>query len=366
MLTTDSLYHLALTLREQPSLREALVTALNALLRSAEYGRWLETEQFAEERFTLPYQWPGDPKHKHLLENLTLVREDELQVKVERHGDAICLTDGLWAPPRYRVFPFIDESERLMEYIRGAKEGEQPLFSWPTALVDPATGSGHHPLYMSHVESRIGLDISVRAQAYCVLNKYLNGQGEQRNFLIGTNDIRLGLPDVLVRGLFGRVLFVVNMPFAITPLLQSGGHVLPMSAEGGEMGADFTLAALRAIQQCASRIPAERARACILNYSVGRSSRGPWFIEEEARKLFGEAKVKYTVLLGEKMWRINGRKEQTNPMPIGSLSRKADCKYYVSDARREETRAGYQERERQLDRAGWKFLAYGIVDIDVL
>jgi hypothetical protein len=350
-------------LREDSALREALYDSLQALLNTEEYQQWLVADQFSEERFVVPSKWPDKVEHRHLLEMLALIRDDQLRVKIEQHGNTLCMTDGLWVPPRYRVFPFTDESTRLLEYLAETSADGGSLLTWPTAIVDLAAGSGHHPVFLSNIKTRIALDLSIRAQAYCVLNKYLNGQGEDQNFFIGTNDVRRGLPDALIRGLDGQVLFVVNMPFAISPLLEDGGHALPLSTDGGEAGADLTIAALRAIREAMRSLPAAAARACVLNYSVGQTEQGPWLVREIAETLFGREQVRFTVLSHETMWRINGKKEQPNPMPISSLSKKAECKYYVTDDRREEIRRGYKEREKQLQHAGWNFLSYGVVDI---
>jgi hypothetical protein len=347
----DILNQTSLILNSDHSLTPRLRKVLAELCKLPEYSEWEQVGQFTGKRFRLPRRFiSAEPKERRLLESFKLVYDDVLQVKVNHFDGLIFLTDGLFVPGDFRVYPFFDESDRLMEAM--ANSAWQ---SWPTVVIDPAAGCGHSPLRAVDCR-RIALDISVRAISFANVNSLLN---EQPLTVLAVNDIERGLP---LFGRYGeRVLFLINMPFALEPI--SG--TLVRTAAGGENGYEKTLSALRAVHRYASESPEDDIRALVLAYSVGKQDEDKWLVPEEAKALFGDEAVRWQILTEERLWRINGQKEQPNPMPLASLRLKADCKYYVRDPKmREPLRDGYARKERELRSRGFDALAYGVLCIE--
>jgi len=200
--------------------------------------------------------------------------------------------------------------------------------------------------------------MSMRAAKFAAVNSLLNGRPFSALALADIDD---GIP-LLPNKDRERALFIVNMPFALEPM---AGTLVPTAA-GGENGYEKTVSALKAIGDYAKLMLAPgEARAVVLTYSIGNSSENRWVIVEEAKKIFGSANVDWEMLIKEKLWRVNGRKEQPNPMPLSSLKLKADCRYYVRDPRtRDKVRVGFIEKERDLRRKGHDSLTYGILSIN--
>lgn len=358
----DTINQISLLCRRRLELRDALRAVLAALYDLAEYREWHETGQFAGGPFQLPRSFaPRDSEHRRLLEQLGLVDDNVLWVVINRDDSTgrLFVTDGLFVPAEIRVFPFMDESDRICE--RYAALGWQ---AWADTVVDPAVGCGHNLLrYRGELSTRIGFDVSVRALAFTALNSQLNslvrGVDRDHSQFFGLNDVYNGIPNVYTGR---RVLFLVNMPFALEPLPET----LVRTAAGGENGYELTLAALDGIRAFMDDpVNASReVRAVVLSYSVGVIGRDQWVVPERAREMFGDAAIDWKILHGERLWRIDGRKEQPNPMPLESLSKKANCRFYVRNpARREEVRASYVKKERALRDEGYDHLAYGVLTL---
>ncbi len=163
------------------------------------------------------------------------------------------------------------------------------------------------------------------------------------------------------------MLFLVNMPFALSPLPSDGQErFLPLHADGGMTGADNTFAALDAIHRyMRTRVKCAGCRAVVLCYSVGDAAEERWEIVERTEQTFGRERVAWTLLREEKMWRINGVKSEPNPMSLAeSLPKKAECQFYVRDSERANVREGYARLVSLLNDRGWARLGYGILDIN--
>lgn len=340
----------------------SIVGNLNAVYETPGYQRWLEVEQFygpadRRGRFELPAElFSQKPEEKWLLDRLGLVLHDRLQVKIDRQGGRLLLTDGPWVSAKVRVFPFSDESELLCAYAR-----ENRLDSWAQVLIDPACGCGHHGLGLANVPVRVSLDINPRALVFSRINTILNGADEM---LLGINDIFHGIPRALTDYLSGNVLFQVNMPFAIFPASASDRGSL--AQDGGDRGIALTQAALEGIAKFATaNTGAEAIRALVLAYSLGKSATGPWEVVEIAERLFPNCDISFRIAEHEPMWRVNGRKEQSNPMPIESLKLKAGCRHTFSEQDEPTKREGYEALEKLFRQNGYTHLAYGVLDVNV-
>jgi hypothetical protein len=351
----DVLNQIALIIRNDRGQAMRLRNLLIELSSLPTYRKWLDEGQFAGRGFRLPRDFiSAETSERRLLESVRLVVDDILQVKIHYvDGRFVFITDGLFVPADFRVSPWSDESDRLIEACRRLGWSD-----WPTVVIDLAMGCGHNSLRLD-AGKRFGFDMNMRSLGFATVNSLLN----DRPFsLIAISDVRLGIPSLTGQPP-ERVLFLVNMPFALEPVPGA----LVRTAAGGENGYEQTVAALSSIQRFASQVArGTKIRALVLAYSVGNREKGLWVVEQRAKKLFSLSAVTWTILEGERLWRINGKKEQPNPMPLSSLKLKADCRYYVRDERlREPLRAGYVKKERELKRQGFDSLAYGVLHIEV-
>jgi hypothetical protein len=355
VLQSDVLNQVQMELRRSPKACADLRTILLDIGASPTYGAWVSEAQFHGTTFSHAADLPftHDQDRKYLLHRLALADYLELLVKITVASDRVFITDGLWVPAEYRVFPFADESDRLMNHCSSVGWSD-----WATCIIDPAMGCGHSLLRYPGSARRYGFDINTRALSYAAVNAAVNDVGVS---LLGVNDVRNGLPPMFGQSDAERVLVIANMPFALAPEPES----LPRSAEGGRYGYELTYNALEAVSQLERSLAHQsRLRALVLAYSVGSVSDNRWLVHRHAEELFGPERVKWHLLAEEKLWRINGRKQQPNPMPLASLELKADCQFYVRDpARREAVREGYRVLERELAENGCDHLAYGILEI---
>ncbi len=353
-ITMDDLNQILMYLQEEPDEKALLRRMLLEVGRHPSYASWAEHAEYEGLMFRMHNSLAfGSDRERRLLELLKLVESDALRVKLHIRGEQVFITDGLWVGPAIRVFPFIDESDLVRMTYKAAG-----LADWATCVIDPATGCGHNALrYQKPGVRRYGLDRSSRAIAYAAINALLN---ESDSTLFAVNDVRAGLPPVFASD-HERVLVLANMPFALTP----SKNVILRTAEGGRYGFEMTVAMLDAVKDLAERLPpASELRCVTVAYSVGNASEGSWAVEEKAAERFGPMHVNWSLLDSERLWRVNGRKEQPNPMPLSALKRKADCRFYVRrEANREKVRAEYDELARDLESAGYTHLGYGALTI---
>ena len=294
---TDVLNQIAMVLRSDETLSARLRVLLHKLCNLPEYAEWVNVKQYAGQRFRLPRNFISPVTvDRRLLESLRLVVDDVLQVKLNCVDNGlIFMTDGLFVPAAYRVFPDNDESDCLMRALT-----EENWLDWATAVIDPATGCGHNALRVDAAH-RFGLDISMRALSFAAVNSFLNAKPFSA---LAYADIERGIPLLLNHGA-ERTLFAVNMPFVIEPI--SGA--LARTSAGGENGYEKTVSAMRAIKGYASHASAEgQVRAVILTYSIGNRQDERWVVFEEAKGIFGSANVAWKLLENERLWRVNGEK----------------------------------------------------------
>ena len=353
---------------DDPEVLVKLREYLNAVYDSEEYQRWLSEDQYAGQRsFDGKPPEPHEaslkyPEYKHLLTEYALIAGGRLQVKIDRHFDRIHITDGFWVSALDRVFPTCDESELVCNYIRSKIDVDSD-----SLFIDAACGSGHHTLGLKgHFKRRASFDISGRAITFARFNSILN---EDARHLVGFGDVRDGICEELIAPVGGHVVFGINMPFAIPPERRKGTQRFSFSQDGGDRGAELTNAALMAVQQFADRDKGyKKLDAVILCYSLGRKGHdGSWFweIPQWAQDLFPDGKTEFHLCHDQMLWRVNGKKEQPNPMPIESITLKADCVHTFSDSVREAKRSAYVERVKEFKAEGFTHLGYGIVHVSV-
>jgi hypothetical protein len=355
-ITLDDLNQVQILLQTEPARVEALRDVLTQIAAHPAYREWEAVSQYASSLFVIPSELTfGGDERRRLLEALGLAVDDVLRIKINVTAGQVFVTDGLWVHQDFRTFPFVDESDLLH-----ARCAELDWDRWATCVLDPATGAGHNALRYPHPQARrYGFDINARALSYASINAALNGVGGST---FGINDIREGLPPVFGQSTAERVLVLANMPIGLSPFEGT----LPRSAEGGRYGYERTMEALRAVHELEGLLDGEsRLRALILSYSVGNRQDGRWAVPEYAADLFGAERVTWHLNEEEMLWRVNGRKEESNPMPLERLERKAECKFHVRrDADRPEIKRGYAKLTAELHDLGFDHLAYGIVVID--
>lgn len=360
-ITLDDLNQILLLLQENPDRAEELRTILLEVARHESYSRWEDEYEFEGQLFRLHRSLAfANDDQRRLLEGLRLVHRDVLRVKLNARDSQVFITDGLWVSPSIRVFPFVDESDLV---IRSCVE--QGWMDWATCVIDPAVGCGHNLLrYQGQDVRRYGFDRSARAIAYAAINTLINGV----DAIVGVNDVRKGIPPVFAACEGERVLVLANMPFALVP----NPDTLARSTDGGREGYKLTFELLEAVDALAARLDDRSELRCVtLAYSVGSKQAGAWKVPEKAYELFGKKAesgrdgqedlgAQWRLFPDEKLWRVNGKKEQSNPMPLTRMETKADCRFYVrEDARRAAVRNDYRVLAEELRKSGLDHLAYG-------
>lgn len=264
--------------------------------------------------------------------------------RVNELGGRLFVTDVPEATRAGGVFPYPDEAERLLAWLRrdGAAASE---------VVEVGSGCGHVLLSVA-AERRAGVDVAERAGALLRLNAELNAVAA--DWRLG--DAARGLAALGLNGASGGSVHVVgNLPHAPSP----GEGRLAGFANGGPTGAEVIAATLRGLA-------AERghwSRITLLAYSLaGPEGREP-HVASLARALFPPGAVSWHPLEGEPMWRIDGEMAERSPMPVEALARKADCRHYTDPSRRDEVRRAYEALAARLRADGWDRLEYGVLDV---
>jgi methylase of polypeptide subunit release factors len=352
-ITLDDLNQMQMWLQDNRAVAGELARILHQIASHPTYRRWSEDQQFEGDLFRLhdSLAFASDQK-RFLLETIALVKNDALRVRVNLRGRQVFITDGLWIDPSIRAFPFSDESDLVVRTCE-----EEDLMGWATTVIDPATGCGHNLLrYRGEGVRRYGFDLNARALAYAGINALLNGVVEPS---LAVGDIHNGIPPVFDQMKDERILVVANMPFALVPNPEQ----IARSAQGGRYGYELTTALIDAIDTLRTSLSRSAELRCvILFYTVGNLAQDAWVVPRYAAMRFGKEHVRWKLWKDEKLWRVNGRKEQDNPMPLQLLKLKADCRFYVRgnvspDALREE----YAQLERELAAEGFDHLGYGVL-----
>jgi len=361
----DIATYLDKTATGKPETLPTLRHFLHEVYISNEYQAWLSESQFLgpgnlEAKPREPREAARKfPELKHLLTEYGFVTNGRINVKVDSHFGRVHITDGFWVEPTRRVFPTCDESEIVCRHIR-----ENLNLRGDGFLIDPACGSGHHALGLKDIfPRRVSLDISGRAIGFCRFNSILL---DDVRHAVGFGDVRAGIPLEYTPPANAHVVFAVNMPFAIDPKESPSERLFTLAQDGGDRGIELTLAALRAIADFSTRNPnIGSIDAVVLAYSLGSQKRRAggwsWEVEKLAEQLLPDAEIKFTLLEGEKLWRVNGKKEQDNPMPLAKLSLKADCRFTYGDLEREQKKVLFSKLASSYNAAGFTHMGYGLV-----
>lgn len=355
-ITLDDLNQLQLFLQEHPDNAPQLRGLLREVAEHSSYVAWEAETQFESMLFRLhrSLAFATDPQRR-MLESMLLVKDDVLRVKINLRGAQVFITDGLWVPASIRVFPFADESDLVLRACEDMGWAE-----WATCVVDPAAGCGHNMLrYPGSEVRRYGFDRNARALGYARVNAALNGVTDA---VSATWNVEDGIPPVFTQREDERVLVLANMPFALVP----NPNTIARSADGGRHGYKLTHAALDAAQALSGSLTEGGDLRCVvLAYSIGNVADDDWVVPRYAADRFGQDNVSWRIWNDEKLWRVNGRKEQDNPMPLDRLELKAECRFHVrDDANRNSVRTGYRGLTAELLELGYDHLAYGVVIVD--
>ena len=162
MLSTDDIFLLSAELLSDVEFGRLLRKQLLAVHASPSYQAWLGS--LAE---TEPFILSDGAVDARLLERARLARSGRLLVKLNRTGDNVFLTDGVWVEQRVRVFPFCDESAALVGFVR-----EAGFAGWANWTLDLATGCGVNAIALGG--RSLAFDINPRALAYAAANRALN------------------------------------------------------------------------------------------------------------------------------------------------------------------------------------------------
>lgn len=345
---------------KQPALLDEFVDLLTQIYNLPEYQEWLENGEVLSpvnpgSRFALPRSFGTSltSSQRQLAGASGLLNGSLLQAKVDLHGDRIHLTDGSWVSPSVRVYPFTDESLQIIKYANEAGYNKEHQI-----LLDPACGCGHHGLALGSITHKVALDVNFRALAYCRINSLLS---QSEHMLTGVSDIRDGFPSILSCIDSGSLLVTINMPFAIYPKKQ--GLPTSLAQDGETKGIALTMAAIQSLLAFKGRTA--KTRALVLFYSLGDRKTDTWEVVSQSKALFGDTNVRYRMLTGEQMWRVNGRKVFRAPMSVSDLKEKANCRHTFDEDAAASAERGYEELAAEFLEQGLRDLHYGILDISV-
>jgi len=323
---------------------EAPYTTIRSTLQQIKNYPWFENCFQGNERGQVPFECP---QRDVLLKCKLINSTGKIRYRVNIFRNSVFITDGPWNIHNGGIFPYSDESELILKYIED--HGIDKIIQ---GFVDIGCGCGHASIaYLSKIP-RFAFDINPRAGYFVAINSIIN----QCEVQYRTINIFDGLPAELQKVLRSRILFVVNMPHALSPIQD----VLPKTSDGGKTGLEPTEAALKAI----SPFYGSGSIAVVLCYSLGNLKQKKWDIVERAKKLFPEDTILWELLKDTRIWRINGKKEQPNPMILREgLPKKADCKLYIKDEDRERVRQSYTRLVNLLESEGWDVLGCGILTL---
>ena len=290
----------------------------------------------------------------NLMESLGFQHGGQLTVKFHEYAGKYFCTDGLWVPKNERVFPFEDESSYLTAYSR-----LHGLDGWASYLIDPATGPGHHPLALSSIEKRVGMDLNPRSLIFAGLNSHINADYGATWVL---NDIQQGVPKAVQPQTGDKVLYLADMPFAISPLKPYPGQrgLFATNRDSGDWS--LTFHAVKAFHAMCHSNPGADFRGVLLAYSLANPDRNLYQVREWAQIQFPDSEVMWTEV-DAKMWRVRGVKGELNPMPLNRMSEKAYDEQFADDAKREGRIYEWHGYAEDLLKEGWTHISYGIVDI---
>lgn len=339
MLSTESLNLLWLRFSAEPGLADTLREELNTLCERPGYQAWHRSEPRAP--FAVEGSFPA-------LERVGLLQDGQLQVKVNRIGEKVFVTDGAWMDHVMRVFPDPDEAFVLLDYVK-----EQQLEEWPALVVDTAAGSGHTPLGFPGSVPRVACDVNVRALTYASINGRINGF-TANTFATLLNDMKLGFPEHLKAR--GNTLFLNNVPFAPSP----DASLLALNSGGGETGADLQLASFRLVEKFhrEHRVP---VRACFLTWTLGDIRRDEWEVPVLCREIFPGAKIRWSLIQHD-----YDAPELPNPSPLEPmLAHLAKSQYAVNRADAAGNEARFRALGEKLTAAGYTHIAYGMLDVQL-
>ena len=357
MLRDEALLSLSRGIYGNSRTASELRNELLRVVRMKVYRKWFEDGQYLEERCAIPLENHPVMTAYGLLEPCKTIGGagiGYLQVRINSLRGRILITDGFWVKRADQVFSDTDESEDLLEYLDRYPCG----FSVDT-MVDIATGCGNHLMGLDGPTAGVGLDVNFRALIFACINREINSA---RNLLFAHNDIRRGLPRFLYE-LGGNILMVANISFGLSSPLG----ILPNNVDGGESGADLQIATLHAFVEFVNDARnVHNWRFVLSSYTLGMHEMERWLVPETARTLFGSANIRWSLLKDKRIWRINGRKRESNPMNLASgLRKRADCRFYTTSEEREGVRIGDVALAERLNKEGWDSLGYGVIDISL-
>ncbi len=351
----DELLQLRLVL-EDPRTMVAFRQAAFALLADATYQNWLTVQRYKGGSFHLE----GATIEKSFFHKLGLVGDDNyLRAQIHQYREKLFLTDTPNVPGDIQVYPWDDESDAIIGWLAQ----QQHWIDWADCTVDPMCGAGHHNIVLpGTVSSRLSFDVNARAVGFTDINALLNEVAVHTSQI----DIWQGLADTMAESGIRkdtRILIMVNSPFGLSPLPGA----LPLTSDGGETGAVIAKAALKTVRELSNQYA--RIRLCQLVYTIGNPLTGSWYVVDFARELFGEDRVNFHLLSERSLWRVNGKKEEPNPMPLAQLRRKAFCAFQVKGEMEQRMKMA-ESYDALADRLHEQFdathLGYGIIDVDMI
>lgn len=266
-------------------------------------------------------------------------------VKVNYTNGIFLLTDFI-TETQNRVFPFVDEGNIFIEYfpkISKYIKTKDTIKAW-----DMCTGSGH-PLILMEQELKktfandidvIGTDINKRAIQYCLENIELN----QSTAKVLYSNFDSSFPSSLS---FDYIW--ANPPFGLSPQKDS------LHTYGGRYGLEKTIETIKLINTRLNK----NGVAQILTYSIG-DAQNNLLISQFLDQKLSNFRYKVNILSNQKIWRFNGKKRCTNPMPIEYIALRAtDELYNLNNI----PKKNWLELSNEIKQKGFSHLYFILIDI---
>jgi hypothetical protein len=154
------------------------------------------------------------------------------------------------------------------------------------------------------------------------------------------------------------------MPFALAP----DATAMPLTSNGGSAGADLQFASFLAVKNFAAQVGLRvSTKALFMSMSVGNARANRWQVVEQARRCFDPEMVRWRLLQGEKILRVDGVRELANPVALrAAVPRIATCSLYTPDAnRRARLLEAYAQLADSHEDEGNPDIAFGIIEVNL-
>ncbi|MGA8184926.1 MAG: CHAT domain-containing protein [Terriglobia bacterium] len=301
------------------------------LFQPPSYQRLLGSLSIATLNALIPDKSELD-KSANVLEQLHVIRRDSIgwdaccRLNVLQHPRLYVATDPPALDYKGRVFPFEDEAETLLRFLRPIIDDRTP-----ERILDLCCGPGHIGLWLAkYYKGRphtVGIDNDASAIDYARFNARLNGLDEYRTAIW---DLHKGIDSFPLRPAIGCFdLITADPPFTSAPPWMTP----PRHSSAGERGEMLTQDLLSLV----ATLLAPGGRFAMITYTLD-GDKGPQRLNEQIQSIFKGTDIKAEeplVMPNVFLWRLHGAKRfWGNPMPVQYMAPRYFDNNYLNDKER--------------------------------